>query len=47
MYRACAASLPPYDLVPNYPNGSKRLILFEPGKFYAILTIVVAKLASP
>jgi len=47
MYLGEAASLPPYFLVPNYPNGYSSEMLFVPQKFWARLMIVPAKDASP
>jgi len=47
MYLAEAASFPPCFLVPNCPIGASKLILLLPQKFYAKLTIVDAREASP
>lgn len=47
IYLALAASFPPWFLVPNWPMGNRRLILFEQTKFYAITTIVPCKETSP
>ena len=40
IYLAEAASLPPIFLLPNYPIGNNKLILFDPTKSYAIPIIV-------
>mmetsp|Transcript_20133 Transcript_20133/g.60268 ORF Transcript_20133/g.60268 Transcript_20133/m.60268 type:complete len:225 (-) Transcript_20133:159-833(-) len=47
MYLAAAWSLPPCSLVPNCPDGTSRLMLFEPTKFWAKLTMVFSSDISP
>lgn len=47
MYLALDASLPPLSLVPKFPLGNNKFILFDPIKSYAIFTIVFFKLSSP
>ena len=46
-YRADAASLPPMSRVPNWPDGTNQLTLFDPTKFWAMLTMVEVNDISP
>ena len=47
MYLGDAWSFPPCRRVPNCPEGTSRLMLFEPTKSCAKPTMVLARLASP
>ena len=47
IYLALAWSLPPRFLEPNCPLGMSRLMLLEPTKFWAMLTMVMVRDISP